>query len=193
MRSALANVEYWAMTQGVTVDEAGTARITAYRTLPVADGAIDVTGIMGEVVTGDDGTAYVTVTQANGTQETVAPTDNGGVLSVPVTGYNDGDKVNVFYQREVIGNSISIDSTKFSHKYKVEMRTIAYDVETAQVKSDIYFIFPETIPSGEFDISLENGSVYTPEITFSVVNATGSNEMRQIIEVARTEDETETP
>lgn len=189
MRSALANVEYWAMTQGVTVDEAGTARITAYRTLPVADGAIDVSAIAGEIVPGDDGRTYITVTQANGTQEAVEPTEN----TVAVTGYNDGDKVNVFYQKEVIGNSISIDSTKFSHKYKVEMRTIAYDVETAQVQSDIYFIFPETIPSGEFDISLENGSVYTPEITFSVVNASGSNEMGQIIEVARTEDETETP
>ena len=91
----------------------------------------------------------------------------------------------MFFQQEVTGKSVNIDSNKFSGKYKVEMRTIASDLDSAQVTSDIYFLFPETIPAGEFDISLENGSVYTPEISFSVMNPIGSSEMGEIIEVAR--------
>ncbi len=182
MRSAIADVEYWAMTQGVAVDQAGVAKVTANETLKGIDNTFTVHTIADPDLVEADG-AKVTI---NGVQ-TDLPIATGGVIDLTtlvatLTGKVD---VQVFYQKEVTGKLIKIDSNKFAGKYKVEMRTIAYDLDTATVTSDIYFLFPETIPAGEFDISLENGSVYTPEISFSVMNPIGSSEMGEIIEVAR--------
>lgn len=183
MTSALADLEYWAMTQGVEVDEAGTATVTAKETAKIVDnsGTLEInlpTPKFPNTLT------EAILVDKDGSQDKVTVTS--GVITVPTGfGLGDGDDVDVIFVKEVTGKSITIDSTKFSNKYKVEYRTIAYDVETATVVSDIYFIFPETIPSGAFSISLENGSVYTPEITFSVINPKGSDEMGQIIEVPR--------
>lgn len=179
MTSALADIEYWAMTQGVEVED-GQATVTEHTTAKIAGGEIDLTG---------DSKVPATLTEAilvdkDGSQEKVTVTT--GVVTVPI-GFEaqDGDEIQVIFQKEVTGKTISIDATKFSNKFKVEYKTIAYDVETATVISDIYFIFHEAIPSGAFSISLENGTVYTPEITFSVTSGLGNDEMGQIIEVPR--------
>ena len=211
MRSAIADVEYWAMTQGVTVDQAGVALVTEKGEIEIVENsttlALEITALPTDFA--DTEVAYIDLVDKNGihhlhpvlagvvdlTQEfvnqKVANEQAVGVAPQPVnlksttSAYASGDKLVVFFQKEVVGKQVKIDSNKFSGKYKVEMRTIAYDLDSAQVTSDIYFIFPETIPAGEFDISLENGSVYTPEISFSVMNPIGNSEMGQIIEVAR--------
>lgn len=203
MRSAVADVDYWAMTQGVAVDEAGVALVTTKLEGEVVQDTTTSSNeiVLPELVAGRVGDKVVVGDFAridiNGVQETIPvvvsltdPTkfalDLSGATATPTV----GDTVTVFYQKEVEGKQIKIDSNKFAGKYKVEMKTIAYDLDTATVKSDIYFLFYETIPAGEFDISLENGSVYTPEISFSVMNPTittgvDNSEMGQIIEVAR--------
>ena len=192
MRSAVADVEYWAMTQGVAVNDKGKAFVTEKIVAKVAQDE-DTTAL--EIVLPDANsvTLGTAVVELKGVQEKDLPTFTSLTdplkkavdLSGATETYNEGDEVTVYYQKEVTGKQIKIDSNKFSGKYKVEMRTIAYDLDTATVTSDIYFLFPETIPAGEFDISLENGSVYTPEISFSVINPIGSSEMGQIIEVSR--------
>lgn len=182
MRSAIADVEYWAMTQGVAVDEAGVATVTANETLKAVDSTFTTHTIADADLIEAEG-AKVTI---NGVQTDVAIATGGVIdLTALVTGLTGKTDVQVFFQKEVTGKQVKIDSNQFAGKYKVEMRTIAYDLETATVTSDIYFLFPEAIPAGEFDISLENGSVYTPEISFSVMNPIGSSEMGEIIEVAR--------
>lgn len=187
MRSAVADIEYWAMTQGVAVEENGKGRFTANtKGIVVVDSATSVN----EIVL-PDGAIVGTKAQVelpDGTQETlnvvVSLTDKTK-KAVELAGakgtFKAGQELHVFYQEEVEGQRISIDSTKFAGKYRVEMKTIAYDLDTAKVKADILFDFPETIPSGEFDISLENGNVYTPEINFAVINPKGADEMGSIL------------
>lgn len=186
MRSAVADVEYWAMTQGVAVDHAGVAVVTEKATGKVAGKEIviaDADALLGATAKVEiDGIQTELPTIASTTEPTKQAIDLATLTPV----LTEGTNVSYFYSKEVTGKQIKIDSNNFAGKYKVEYKTIAYDLETAQVTSDIYFIFPETIPAGEFDISLESGSVYTPEISFSVMNPIGSSEMGQIMEVART-------
>lgn len=191
MRSAVADIEYWAMTQGVAVEENGTGRFTE-NTMGVV---VEDTNTSANEIVLPDGAILGTKAQVelpDGTQETLDvvasltdPTKQAVELAGATGTFTVGQEVRVFYQEEVTGQRISIDSTKFAGKYRVEMKTIAYDLDTHQVKADVRFDFPETVPSGEFDISLENGSVYTPEINFSVLNPKGADEMGSIMMVAR--------
>lgn len=196
MRSALADVEYWAMTQGVEIEEGGKQVVTiAYKGEVVVDSVTPSSAleIVLDVPVADLTKVGKVTVEADGKQEEIlslyASLNDPTKVAVDLSGvagtYADGQNVTVFYTKEVKGQRISIDATKYSTAYKVEMRTIAYDVETSEIYSDIYFVFPKTIPSGEFDVSLENGSVYTPEINFSVMNETGKDELGSITVVPR--------
>lgn len=182
MRSAVADIEYWAMTQGVEVDPAGKATVPKSEKVTVVDdmGTLKIT-----LKTAKVGLTTARLNDKDGSQEEVAVATN--VIEVPLgSDLKAGDTTFVFWKEEVTGQTVSIDATKFSSKYAVTYKTIAYDVDTAQVVADVYFIFPETLPSGEFDISLENGSVYTPEISFSALNPVGEDEIGKIMFVPRT-------
>lgn len=180
VRSAFASMDYWAMQQGVEIDNAGTATVTRSETcLPVVDNS----GTL-EVTISDATISDGFIIDKDGSQDPI--TFNSGVAILPTgTAFVAGDVVDVFYKTTVAGNSIKIDSDKFSTAYRAELRTISYDPDTAKVYSDIYFIFPKVIPSGEFEINLENGQVYTPELNFSVMGSKCSSELGQIIEEVR--------
>lgn len=179
MRSAVADPEYWAMTQGVDIEENGKATVTKSAKVTVTDdGGVLKVKIPNTTVT------EARLNDKDDTQEEVTVTN--GEIEIPV-GFElqEGDSTFVFWKEEVQGKRISIDATKYSQKYRCEMRTIAYDVDTAEVIADIYFIFPEVLPSGEWEISLENGTVYTPEISFDALNPIGSDEIGEILIVPR--------
>ncbi|MFS0643675.1 hypothetical protein [Siminovitchia sp. 179-K 8D1 HS] len=172
--SAFFDLEYLAMTQGVSVDKEGKATVTKTETATIAEGKVTINGTpKGKVriiaFDGEQGDATV----------------SSGSITVPEGLAKDGDKVTVTYQEEVTGRKVEIDSEKFSNKFKVEYRTIAYDPETAIVESDIYFIFDEVVPSGSFELSLSNGEAYAPELTFQVLTPRGETSMGRIIEVPR--------
>lgn len=174
-RSAVYDNEWLAMTQGVQVG-AKTIQVTKAERLVITGGKIKVTGTpVGNTVT---------LTDADGTTEEAAATTKEVTIPVGFT-LTDGDDVVVTYKEEVVGEGIDFDAAKFSNKYKVELRTIAYDLNTAEVYSDIYFIFPETLPSGDFSFGFEAGQVITPEISFSVLQPKGSTVMGEMIEVPR--------
>lgn len=181
IRSAFGDMEYWAMTQGVTVDPAGKAFVTK-----TANGAVTANATDPSILEVVLPALPATVTEAKltdvtGEQDLVAVTT--GTLTVP-TGFGlaVGDKVVVYYTEEVTGRKLQIFADKFAEKYSVEYRTIAYDPETHKQYSNIYFVFPDCIPVGEFEISLENGTVYTPEIGFSVLTPLDSALYGEIIE-----------
>lgn len=177
--SATFDTEFFAMTQGVSVDEAGTGIVTRSVKVKAKDnmGSVEITipnapvGLTEAIVAGaDEEQSKVTVTT--------------GVAIVPV-GILAGEEVTVFYKEDITGRSIEMNSSKFASKFRVEYRTIAYDIATATVDSDIYYIFDECIPSGAFDMALQNGTVYSPEINFSVTNPIGSDTMGTYYEVPR--------
>lgn len=181
MKSAFASLEYWAMQQGVEVKE-GTAFVTESQVVEIKDNA----GTLEAEIKGDFAAKLTEakVTDLNGEQDKVTVTL--GKIEIPV-GFEAkaGDKVRVYYKEEVEGNKLSIDSSKFSHSYEVQYKTIAYNPKSQEIYSDIYFIFPNCVPKGDFDISLENGSVYTPELGWSVLNNGDSDELGEIIQKVR--------
>lgn len=184
LRSATVDLEWLAMQQGVEVEEGKTARVTKIETVEAA--AVSGTpGSFKVTITGTPINNTVRITNVEGEQEVATFTT--GSISLPSNFVSAaGDKVTVSYYEEVTGNRIQFDASKFSKKYRVELHTIAYSLETAEVYSDIYFVFDEAMPSGDFSFNLESGSVITPEVTFAILAPQGSTVMGELIEVPRT-------
>lgn len=175
VRNATFDLEYLAMTQGVAIEN-GTANVTVVeRALEVDGGAVT---IKNEPVDG-------TVNYRDKDGKFVA----GEVLDkqVTVAGFEDGDKVTVEYKKEVTGRKMKLDATKFAENYEVEYATIEYDTSTNEVLKDIYFLFHNASPTGEYEINLENGTAYTPELSFNAMAKENSNEIGEVIEVDRDE------
>lgn len=84
-----------------------------------------------------------------------------------------GDELEVYYQEEVTGKGVAFKTNKFPNKFKVEYRTVAYDRELANIAENLHFIFPEAIPSGAFNLALQNGEPYIPEFSFRVTAPKG--------------------
>lgn len=174
-RAATLDQDWLAMTQGVEVKQ-DTVEVTRSERHTIKGGKITVLGTpVGNTVYLED---------ADGTTEEATATTKEVTVPIGIT-LKDGDDITVTYKESVTGDTIDFDAAKFSSKYKVEMRTIAYDLNTAEVYSDIYFVFPETLPSSDFSFSLEAGSVVTPEISFSVLQPKNSSVMGQMINVPR--------
>ena len=174
-RSAVFDSEWLAMTQGVTVNSTS-VEVTRTERLIIKAGKITILGTpVGNTVT---------LTDADGSTNEAAATSKEVTVPIGFT-LKDGDDIIVVYKENVTGEGIEFDATKFSSKYKVELRTISYDLNTAEIYSDIYFIFPECLSGGDFNFSFEAGSVITPEISFSVLQPRGSTVMGQMIDVPR--------
>lgn len=177
MTSATFDMDYLAMTQGVEIEEEGTATVTRAHTLKVEeDGTVTIPNAPVGLTTA--------IVRAQGGEQDEAAVATG-VATIPVGLASAGDKVEVFYKAEVSGRTVELNASKFSEKYRVEYRTIAYSVEDAKVHSDIFFIFDEAIPSGNFSLSLESGAAYAPELTFTVMAPIGSDKLGEMIEVER--------
>lgn len=174
MTSATFDMDYLALTQGVEIQEAGTVTVT--RSFSGVVGADGIT-IPNATVTS------ALVRSIDGDQEEA--TVLAGKVTIPVGLAAEGEKVTVFYKEEVVGRTVELDAAKFSEKYKVEYRTIAYSVDTAKVHSDIFFVFDEAVPSGNFSLSLESGAAYAPELTFTVMAPTNSTKLGEMVEVKR--------
>lgn len=179
VRNSLWDLEYLSMTQGVAIESDGTATVKKQEKLTVKDNSgtleLEVTG----TPIGD-----VTVFDVDGTQESATPVT--GVVEVPITFTAiEGDELDVIYNEEVTGGIVTFDSETFSEKYEVEYRTIAYDPSTMEVTQDIYIQFDEVKPSGNFEMSFENGTALTPELNFMVTTPLGKTEMGRVIKVAR--------
>jgi archaellum component FlaG (FlaF/FlaG flagellin family) len=180
LRNAFYDLEFLSMTQGVAIDENGTA--TVYKTekeLTVVDNA----GTLEVTITGTpvNNTVYV----RNAAGEIEQATATSGKVTIP-TGHADaGEIVSVTYQEEVTGNIVELEAEKFAEAYTLEYHTIAYDPATNKVVKDIYIQLDHVVPTGEFELSLENGTAIAPEINFECLAAPGTNKIGRVIEVDR--------
>lgn len=146
---------------------------------------------------------YVTVKDNAGQKEIELPTElntlttirvedtDGKQYSLPVTaGVADassltavaGAELEAFYLKDVTGRGTTFKTDKFPNKFKVTYQTITYDRELAIPRSDLYFVFDETIPSGAFNLSLQNGQAYIPELNFRVTPPKGSSVLGRTFE-----------
>ena len=128
--------------------------------------------------------ATVRVEGTDGVQKDQEVT-GGKVTLDPEIVAEKGDEIEVFYLKSVTGRSIEFNAAKHGAKVKVEYETICYDRETADVYSDIYFVFPECIPSGNFSMNLQNGEAYIPEMNFKVTAPKNSDVLGKKMEVLR--------
>lgn len=179
VRNALWDLEYLSMTQGVAIQEDGQAVVKGKEIVAVEGDEIGgLTITLTETPVDDTATIF----DLDGSQQEVAVAT--GSIEIP-EGFEAkaGDEVTVIYDKDVTGETVVFDAKKFSEKYSVEYQTLAYNPETMQPAYDIYIQFDEVVPSGAFEMSLENGTPYTPELNFSVMTPTGKSEMGRIIRV----------
>lgn len=180
VRNALFDLGWLSMTQGVAVEENGQATINFKEDdLVVTDnlGTLEVT------ITGTPSDTTAQIINSKGEVEEAAIT--GSKVTVPVGHAVAGEKVAVSYLKEVTGNLVSFDSKRFSENYAVEYHTIEYNPETNEVVADLYIQFDNTVPSGSFDLSFENGSAISPELSFEALASATGSEIGRMIEVPR--------
>lgn len=170
VRNATFNLEWLAMTQGVKVEDGGVATVMKDYTVDVAEGAA--------AVDAQDGT----VTIVNEDKESQTAEAAAGSVIIPAEFAADGDSITVIAEEEVVGKSVEIRSDKFSEKYEVQYKTIVYDNTTDTHVHDLYINFYEVSPSSAFDLSLENGTAFTPELTFTAM-ANKQSEIGKMIQV----------
>lgn len=175
-RNAVFDLEWLAASQGVAIEENGTAVVTKYEVVKVASGAVAVAGTPVD--------NKIIIHDVDGSQDEATVTTGSATLPVGAVAV-DGDEVTITYKEEITGDIVSMDAEKFAEKYKAELRTIEYSLDTDQVIADIYFIFDEVSPSGAFSLSLENGTAVAPEMNFTVLQPKNKSEFGRIIREMR--------
>lgn len=169
--SATFKPEFFVLTQGSEYTEGVTKKFTDNIFLTVEDnaGTLEM-----ELPTNLATLTTVRVEDTDGTQQDVAVTD--GTIELPV-GFSaaDGDELEVFYLKDVVGRELEFNAKKHGAKVKVEYSTLCYDRDTESPYSNLYFEFPSCSPSGSFSMSLSNGEAYIPELNFKVTAPKGSD------------------
>lgn len=171
VRNATFNLEWLAMTQGVKVEDGGVATIMRDYTVDVKTGAVTV-----------DASVTGTVTIVNEDKASQTAEATAGSVTIPAEFAADGESITVIAEEDVVGKSVEIRSDKFSEKYEVQYKTIVYDNNTDTHVHDLFINFYEVSPSSAFDLSLENGTAFTPELTFTAM-ANKQNEIGKMIQV----------
>ena len=133
--------------------------------------------------------------KVGGIMRLIAPNGNSKAATFATTtltaesAFADGDGLvgyTALYQIDAASAStLSLDATIFSERYAVEYHTIEYDVVTNAIVNDLYFQFDSALPSGNFDLSFENGKAQTPEISLQALCPIGGSEIGRIIEIPR--------
>lgn len=183
VRNATFDLEFLSISQGARIDENGKLEVEVYkRNVEIEEGT--GLGDNGVIKLDHNPTGDVTIVFSDGTSEIIGSDDING-KEVEVDESDIGKVVNVSYKREVEGRKITLDATKFAESYEVQYQTIEYDTESNVVTKDIYFVFPNATPTGEYEINFENGEAFTPELEFNVMTEANSNELGYIIEEER--------
>jgi hypothetical protein len=180
LRNAFYDQEFLSLTQGVAIEEDGTA--TVHKTekgLAVTDNA----GVLEVTITGTPVGTVAYVRNAKGEVEESAVATN--VVAIPDGHAVAGELVSITYQASITGNIVELDTEKFAEAFVLEYHTIAYDPDTNKVVKDIYIQLDHVVPQDEFEMSLENGSAIAPEVNFECLNAPNTTSIGRIVEVAR--------
>lgn len=80
---------------------------------------------------------------------------------------------------------LTLDSKLFPTNYYVELHTIAYNVNTNQVTSDIFWQFYKALPDGGLKAQYDAGKNNGDEINFKAQLPVGSSEYGQYVVVPR--------
>ncbi|PAD70727.1 hypothetical protein CHH83_02670 [Bacillus sp. 7586-K] len=179
LRNAFYDQELLSLTQGVEIQEDGSATIfNTEKDLTVTDNS----GVLEVTITD---TAATTVYVRNAKGEVESSTATSGKVTVPTGHAVAGEIVSVTYQKTITGDIVELDAEKFAEAYTLEYHTIAYDPATNKVVKDIYIQLDHVVPSDEFELSLENGTAIAPEVNFECMAPPNQTSIGRIIEVDR--------
>lgn len=176
VRNATFDEELLATTQGVAIDENGSAILKKNVKATVED---DGSGGLSVTADGIPAETEVSVVNSNRVSNRHEVGVDGNII-LTEGDYAAGEKVVIIYEEEVTGRKISIRSDKFGENYEVQYMTYVYDSKTGKRLEDAYINFGDVTPSSSFDMSLENGTAFTPEITFTA-NANEDGEIGSML------------
>lgn len=163
VRNATFDLEWLAMTQGVAVKDADTLVVQKkYETTVGKGGSVTVEGL-------PTGTAFI-LNDARESQEVEVA--EGGTITVPTNFAAADEDIKVIAEQEVTGKSVQMRADRFAEKYEVQYQTVVYDTKTEEIVADLYIKFNEVSPSSAVEMSLENGTAYTPELSFRATSNT---------------------
>lgn len=148
--------------------ETGTAVVAA------ADSTITITGTpVGGIVKVQtlDGVSYPA------TFATATVTITGGAALA-------GKTVQVLYQKAVTGDILTFKTDSYPKVMGVTLHTVAYDVETNEVVSDLYFTFDRVIGDGNLSMAMTGATNNVGEAMVRVLPTKG-NEFGKYISVPR--------
>lgn len=180
LRNALFDLELLSMTQGVAIESDGTA--TVYQKeegLEVKDNE----GVLEVTIKGQPKDGVVQVRNVAG--EILETNATGNTITIPEGHAKEGERISIYYHQDVTGSKLELESDKFSEAYEIQYYTIGYSPETQKVVADIYIQLDHVVPSSDFELSFENGTAQTPEITFECMAAPNTNSMGRVIVVPR--------
>lgn len=129
----------------------------------------------------------IRIEDTDGTQHELVPT--AGVIDASTLKAVEGDELEAYYIEEVTGRGVAFKTNKFPNKFKVEYRTVSYDRELATISENLHFLFPEAIPSGAFNLAMQNGEPYIPEFNFRVTAPKGCNTLGKTFSTPYEEEE----
>jgi len=92
-----------------------------------------------------------------------------GVVTITGGASLAGQKVTVSYQLAVTGDVLTFKSDNYPVVIGVTLHTIAYDVETNAVVSDLYFKFDKVVGNGALSLGLTGQTNSVTEITATVL------------------------
>lgn len=159
VRNATFDLEWLAMTQGVKINDNEEFIVKKKTEGTLAEGGtIDAPENVAE-----GGTIHV----LNKDRKSIEVEPADGIITVDADFAGEGDKIQIVYDALVTGETVEMRADSFAEKYEVQYNTVVYDAETEAHVKDLYVEFYEVSPSSAFDMSLENGTAFTPELTFT--------------------------
>ncbi|WP_368900855.1 hypothetical protein [Oceanobacillus oncorhynchi] len=185
--NATFSTDYLAMSQGAEITETSAIVSQSEKGLEVKDNE----GTLEAPIKGTPIDDEIYIFNKDGESAKVSVSESKA--EIPSEFAKAGDTVSATYKEEVTGKVLTIDAEKFSDNYEVSYKTIMYDTETNVVVKDIYFLFPNCSPSGEFEMTMENGTALTPSLTFEALADASTGKIGQVVEVERKNGEQQPP
>ena len=90
-------------------------------------------------------------------------------------------EVTVAEETTAAGEVLEFEAGSFPKSMHVQLRTIAYDVDTQEKAADILYVFPKAVPDGNINEAFGAGANKTTDITFTALVPTGKTSYGQMI------------
>lgn len=89
--------------------------------------------------------------------------------------------ITVTEEATLVGEVLEFEAGGFPKAMNVQLRTIAYNVDTQEKVADIYYVFPKAVPDGNINEAFGAGANKTTEIAFTALVPTGKTSYGQMI------------